>query len=76
MKRGSILDVFVKFVKFYTISFLQEAAGRLLPIAVLAINQILTVCLGPPQRAVRRQFTVFVSKIFKITKVEGNVFYG
>ena len=75
-KGGSILDVFVKFVKFYTISFLQEAAGRLLPIAVLAINQILTVCLGPPQWAARRQFTVFVSKIFKITKVEGNVFYG
>ena len=35
-----------------------------------------SVCLGPPQRAVRKQFTVFVSKIFKITKVEGNIFCG
>ena len=27
----------------------------------------LTVCLGPPQRAACKQFTVFVSKTFKIT---------
>ena len=79
---------FVKFKKFYRISFLQKTAGWLLPIssnildislALLAINQHiksqLTVCLGPPQRAVRKQFTVFVSKIFEITKVEGNVFF-
>ena len=36
----------------------------------------MNVCPGPPQRAVCKQFTVFVSKIFKITKVEGNVFSG
>ena len=34
----------------------------------------LTVCAGPPQRAGCKQSSVFVSKIFKITKVEGNVF--
>ena len=36
----------------------------------------LNVCLGSPQSAVRKQFTVFVSKIFKMTKVEGNVYSG
>ena len=36
----------------------------------------LNVCLGSLQSAVPKQFTVFVSKIFKITKVEGNVYSG
>ena len=36
----------------------------------------LTVFLGPPQRPVRKQFTVFFSKIFKITKFEGNILCG
>ena len=73
---------FLKFVKFYRISILQKTAGRLLSIssnisdicALLAINQQLTVYLGPPQRTVCKQVTVFVAKIFKITKVEGHIF--
>ena len=48
-KRGTILDVFVRFVKFYRMSFLQKTAGRLLPVssnisdislALLALNQL------------------------------------
>ena len=48
-KRHSIVDLFVKFLKFYGISFLQKTAGRLLPIssnisnislALYAINQL------------------------------------
>ena len=75
---------FVKFVKFYRISFLQKTAGRLLPIssnildislALLAINQLSHSWLGPPQRAVEKQFTVLVSKMFKVTKVEGNILW-
>ena len=73
---------FLKFVKFYRISILQKTAGRLLSIssnisdicALLAINQQLTVYLGPPQRTVCKQVTVFVAKIFKVTKVEGHIF--
>ena len=73
---------FLKFVKFYRILILQKTAGRLLSIssnisdicALLAINQQLTVYLGPPQRTVCKQVTVFVAKIFKITKVEGHIF--
>ena len=76
---------FLKFVKFYRISILQKTDGRLLSIssnisdisfALLAINQQLTVYLGPPQRTVCKQVTVFVAKIFKITKVEGHIFCG
>ena len=75
---------FVKFVKFYRLSFLQKTVGRLLPIssnnsdislALTTIN-LLTLFLGPSQWAARKQFTVFVSRIFKITKVEGNIFCG
>ena len=74
---------FLKFVKFYRISILQKTAGRLLSIssnisdicALLAINQQLTVYLGPPQRTVCKQVTVFVAKIFKITKVEGHIIF-
>ena len=72
-------------VKFYKISFLQKTAGGLLKISsnILDIacsisNKLtqsqLTVCLGPPQRTVRKQFTVFVLKTFKITKIERIVF--
>ena len=32
-------------------------------------------CLGSPQRALSKQFTVLVSKIFEISKVEGNTFF-
>ena len=73
----------VKFVKFYRILFLQKTAGRLLSIscnisdislALLTINQLSNSWLGPPERAVCKHFTVFVSKVFKTTKVEGNIF--
>ena len=76
---------FVKLVKFYRISIVQKKAGQLLPIssniweillARLAINQFSRSLLGPPLGAIRKQFTMFVSKIFKITKVEGNNFCG
>ena len=75
----------VKFVKFYRISLLQKTAGRLLSIscnisdislALLTINQLSNSWLGPPQRDVRKHFTVFVSKVFKTTKIEGNYFCG
>ena len=69
-------------MKFYRILFLQKTAGRLLlvssnildrPVSLLALNQLShTFCLEPPQRAARKQFTLFASKNFKITKVEGN----
>ena len=36
----------------------------------------LIVFLGPLQSTVRKQFTVFFSKIFKITKFEGNILCG
>ena len=36
----------------------------------------MTVCLEPPQRAVCKHIAVFVSKVFKIAKVEGNIFCG
>ena len=84
-KRNSVLDLFFKFVKFYRILFGQKKAERLLPIssnishislALLAINQLSHSWLGPLQRAVCKQFTMFVSKMFKITKVEGNNFCG
>ena len=49
LKSDSLLDVFVKFAKFYRISFLQKTAGRLVLIScnisdisltLLAINQL------------------------------------
>ena len=36
----------------------------------------LILFLGPLQSTVRKQFTVFFSKIFKITKFEGNILCG
>ena len=75
----------MKFVKFYRILFLQKTAGRLLSIscnisdislALLTINQLSNSWLGSPQRDVRKHFTVFVSKVFKTTKIEGNYFCG
>ena len=55
LKSDSLLDVFVKFAKFYRISFLQKTAGRLVPISsnisdisltLLAINQLSHNCLS------------------------------
>ena len=59
----------------------KKTAGRLLLISsnILDISLALLAiadCLGPPKRAARKQFTMFASKIFKITKVEGNIFRG
>ena len=79
-KRDSILDVFCEICEV-----LQKTAGGLLLIyniydmslALLASNSSqLTVCLGPPQRTAPKQSTVFLSKIFQITKVEGHIFCG
>ena len=57
-------------VKFYRISFLQKTAGRLL----LVSSNISGISVA--QSAVLKQLTVFVSKIFKIAKVEGNIICG
>ena len=55
LKSDSLLDVFVKFAKFYRISFLQKTAGRLVLIScnisdisltLLAINQLSHNCLS------------------------------
>ena len=82
---------FVKFVKFYrnlnftedslaTASDFQQHFGHITcSINNKSTQSQLAVCLGPPKlfaRAARKHFTVFVSKIFKITKVEGHIFCG
>ena len=55
LKSDSLLDVFVKFAKFYRISFLRKTAGRLVLIScnisdisltLLAINQLSHNCLS------------------------------
>ena len=85
-KKGlHLICFFAKFVKFYRISFLQKAAGRLflishnisdMSLALLATNQLSYSWLSVQDLSFRKQFTVFDSKIFKITKVEGNISFG
>ena len=87
-KRDSILDVFCEFCEvlqnlfftedsWTTASDFQQHFGHITcSISNKSTLSQLSVCLGFPQSAVRKQFTVFVSKIFKITKVEGNVYSG
>ena len=60
---------------------LRKAVRQLLLISsnILDISLVLLAiadCLRRPERAVRKQFTAFSTKTFKITKVEGNIFYG
>ena len=70
---------FVKFLNFYRVSFFftefswatasdfQQHFGHITcSISNKSTYSQLTVCLGSPQRSVCKQFTVFVSKIFKI----------
>ena len=78
----------VKFVKFYRIWLLQKTAGGsasdfqqhfgyiICCISSKSYQSQLTVGLELSQRVVCKQFTVFVSKIFKKTKVEGHIFCG
>ena len=82
-KRDSIFDVFVEVLQsvifaedsWATASDFQQQFGHMTcSISNKSTQSELTVCLGPPQRAVRKQLSVFVSKIFIIIKVEGNVF--
>ena len=83
--RDSILDVLRNLwsfteSQFYdswaTTSDLQDFGHITCSISNKSTQSQLTVCLGPPQGTIRKQFTVFVSKIFKIAKVEGHIFCG
>ena len=86
--RKTILDVFYEIFEvlqnliftedsWATASDFQQYFGHITcSISNKSITSQLTVCLGPPQRAVREQFTLFASKIFKRAKVEGNIFCG
>ena len=85
-KKNSILDGFCEICKvlqsliftkdsWATASDFQQHFGHVTcSISNKSAKSQLTICLGPPKRAARKQFRVFISKIFKIIEVEGNVF--
>ena len=77
-KRDSILDVFCEICGILqNLIFFQQHFGHITcSISNESTQSQRTVCLEPPQRAVRKQIAMFVSKIFKIAKVEGNIFCG
>ena len=84
-KRDSILSVFCEICEVLQNLICTEESWATAsnssnisetPLALLAINQLSRSWLGPPLGAIRKQFTMFVSKIFKITKAEGNNFCG
>ena len=81
-KRPHLRCLFVKFMKSYRISFLQKTPAIASDFQhhfghiTSSINTKLSLSRSSTKSYIPKQFTVFVSKIFKITKVEGNIFCG
>ena len=76
-----ICDVLLNFIftedSWATASDFQQRFGHIIYSSSNKSTQSrLIVFLGPLQRAVRKQFTVFFAKIFKITKFERNILCG